>query len=719
MTGEIFISYRRADEVWARFLHRQLRAEGVEAWYDALVGPGQDWRGTTAKALEASQIFVLLFSENAAQSREVVKELAAATHEQKLVVPVRLQNIEPKGAFLYELASRNWVNAYEDTDTKLAELAKGLAQLVRTGARDESVLPFERSADRKPGAMRRMLWPAASAAVFALAAIAAWLLWPEPKWTVQSSRPLIATLELEDDPAFSPNGTLLAYSSGTPLARKIYVRNMAGGDGIKISTDDYDDTAPSWSSDGSHLAYIARKSGEPCHIMMAAVPAGGVREVGRCRKDEASSVAWQANTSFIFFIDEQDDGGEGIYRLNLDTGTRDPILTPKIGSFIDLRCSPDGHRLLYLTETLTPGTVRVMVRDLANGQEKAVMQMLESPTAVWDNSATWSEDGKSVLVSVANGGGSEITAYPLDGGKPYSIYSSPTPIGHLAAGPIARLAIVTNVSRKNLARAIPAPAQQPDVIDVASGITFSPSFAQDGTLAFLSNRNGANALWVQKPGKPPALLFDAGADAPFRAAIAPDGRHIAIASFELDHGIALRILTAEGASSNSIHVDLMPPGFPTWTPDSKALVLFDATHQQAVRVDIDNPSHRTPVAPPAWVGVTVRNDGTYATLFTKPGVWRIDGGEKLISAKYPRYFNPPLAFRGSELLIPDFSAEQGARILAQPLAGGPDRVLAYAPGAEDRDYQSKMTVNPTNGEIIYVASVARDTNIDLLTLVRH
>src|SRR5437868_6238470 len=133
MAGEIFISYRRADAAWARLLYDRLRAEGVEAWYDALVGPGQDWRIATAKALEASQIFVLLFSENAAQSSDIAKELAAAVLEKKLIVPVRLQNIAPKGAFLYELASRNWINAYEDTETKLADLAKSLAHLVRTG----------------------------------------------------------------------------------------------------------------------------------------------------------------------------------------------------------------------------------------------------------------------------------------------------------------------------------------------------------------------------------------------------------------------------------------------------------------------------------------------------------------------------------------------------------------------------------------------------------
>jgi adenylate cyclase len=177
MAGEVFISYRRADEVWARLLYERLQVEGVEAWYDAQVGAGQDWRLATAQALEASKIFVLLFSSNAAQSSDIAKELAAAVLEKKLIVPVRLENIAPKGAFLYELASRNWINAYENTEAKLAELAKGLAHLVRTGAHDESVLPFDRTTVRKRS-YKPALLIAAAIALLAAAGVAGWLSWP-------------------------------------------------------------------------------------------------------------------------------------------------------------------------------------------------------------------------------------------------------------------------------------------------------------------------------------------------------------------------------------------------------------------------------------------------------------------------------------------------------------------------------------------------------------
>ena len=91
-----------------------------------------------------------------------------------------------------------------------------------------------------------------------------------------------------------------------------------------------------------------------------------------------------------------------------------------------------------------------------------------------------------------------------------------------------------------------------------------------------------------------------------------------------------------------------------------------------------------------------------------------------ISPKYPMRWETPPAFLGNDLLVPDFGAPGGPRILAQPLAGGPDRVLAYVPGAmTEEGVQSKMAVNPKTGETIYVAAVQSDSNIDLLTLARH
>ena len=103
------------------------------------------------------------------------------------------------------------------------------------------------------------------------------------------------------------------------------------------------------------------------------------------------------------------------------------------------------------------------------------------------------------------------------------------------------------------------------------------------------------------------------------------------------------------------------------------------------------------------------------------GIWEFGRVPNLLNKKYPRAFAPPVTFRGDDVLIPDFDAKDGARILSQPLTGGADRVLGYAPGAEaqDRFFESKIAVNPKTGDVIYVAAVQGDTNIDLLTLAKH
>src|SRR6185436_11879326 len=118
-----------------------------------------------------------------------------------------------KGAFLYELASRNWINAFENTEARLEDLARSLAEMVRTGVRDESVLPFDdEPVARHRWSLKSALIAAASLAIVAAAGTAAWLFWPAKHWTAESSRRFISTLAVESNPSFSPDGKMLAYT---------------------------------------------------------------------------------------------------------------------------------------------------------------------------------------------------------------------------------------------------------------------------------------------------------------------------------------------------------------------------------------------------------------------------------------------------------------------------------------------------------------------------
>ena len=199
MAGEIFISYRRADRDKAEVLHRLLKERGVEAWYDAKLATGEDWRSSTARALEHASIFVLLFSQAASESDDIIKELGAATFEKKLVIPVRIENIRPKGAFLYELATRNWFDAFENTESRLALLADQLAAVVRQGpdaAAAAAVLGAPLSKDAQtPGLLKRPVVIAGLASVAVAALVGAFLLVQRPRAPVVVATPPPSRLE--------------------------------------------------------------------------------------------------------------------------------------------------------------------------------------------------------------------------------------------------------------------------------------------------------------------------------------------------------------------------------------------------------------------------------------------------------------------------------------------------------------------------------------------
>jgi Tol biopolymer transport system component/DNA-binding winged helix-turn-helix (wHTH) protein len=554
----------------------------------------------------------------------------------------------------------------------------------------------------------------ASVLAILLVAGMAWLLWPAPRWVVESSRPFLSTLALEDYPAFSPNSAMLAYSSGPDGGdSKIYVRGVAGGDGIRISNDSYDDISPTWSSDGARVAYIAIEAGRPCHIMVATVPAGAVREAGRCRQTTSSSVTWQPGTSYLYFEERNGLIGDIIYRLDVDSGAQQAIVKmPQLNQVVSSpRSSPDGKWLAYLV--LRRG---ILIRNLASGAEKTLGSIARH--GVENGWLTWSADSSAVFAAISGGTGSEVDAFPVDGSPSYRVYATALRIGRVAAGDKV-LALETDISRVNLARPVGAGTDRPDVLDAASGYTWSPDFASDGTLAFLSNRSGSNAIWLMKPGGAPVQLYDGGFAPLERVRFSPDGSRLALVTTAPD-GVDIKILSRNGASLSSFAMPSLGLGLPTWTPDGRALLVFDRRDKRTWRIMADNPSQRSVFAPLHWTGVAVRPQGTFATRADLPGIWRIDGAVTRITAKYPAFYNPPMAFKGADVLVPDYPQGSTPRILAQPLSGGPDAPLGYAPGAFNRDdFQVDYAVNPVTGTVAYTALVARDTNIDLLTLAKH
>src|SRR6185295_17084174 len=70
-------------------------------------------------------------------------------------------------------------------------------------------------------------------------------------------------------PALSPDGKLLAYASdrGGEGNLDIWVRQVAGGDPVRITKDEADDLEPSFSPDGSKIAFRSRRKGGGIYVV--------------------------------------------------------------------------------------------------------------------------------------------------------------------------------------------------------------------------------------------------------------------------------------------------------------------------------------------------------------------------------------------------------------------------------------------------------------------
>lgn len=131
MSYDVFISYRRTDGPFVRALVDALETRGVGVWWDQMIEGGVDWRDAIVEGLEAADMLVIMFSDECNSSKQLKKELAMADMLNKDVVPVLIEDTKPKGHFLYELASRNWIQIHPDPMAKLDQLADHLTDLAK------------------------------------------------------------------------------------------------------------------------------------------------------------------------------------------------------------------------------------------------------------------------------------------------------------------------------------------------------------------------------------------------------------------------------------------------------------------------------------------------------------------------------------------------------------------------------------------------------------
>jgi hypothetical protein len=151
---EIFITYSSKDQKVARIICTALEHRGLTCWISSRdVKPGQNFQEQIVRAIRAAKIMVLVFTANANNSNEIKKELALASQNNLVVIPVRIEDVTPNEAFAYEFATRQWIDLFGDWETSVARLVDLIAGAIDdhpSGSRETAVAGLVGNAAASP-----------------------------------------------------------------------------------------------------------------------------------------------------------------------------------------------------------------------------------------------------------------------------------------------------------------------------------------------------------------------------------------------------------------------------------------------------------------------------------------------------------------------------------------------------------------------------------------
>ncbi len=110
--NDVFISYSTKDKPIALAACAALESDGVRCWMAPRdIQPGADWGESIVAAIDESRIMVLIFSGNANASPQVRREVQHAFERERIVIPLRVENIMPARSLEYYLGAVHWLDA--------------------------------------------------------------------------------------------------------------------------------------------------------------------------------------------------------------------------------------------------------------------------------------------------------------------------------------------------------------------------------------------------------------------------------------------------------------------------------------------------------------------------------------------------------------------------------------------------------------------------------
>lgn len=223
-------------------------------------------------------------------------------------------------------------------------------------------------------------------------------------WDGERSRTVLESNEPILSPAWSFDGSKLAYVSFETTRPVIYIQHLATGQREQIQSFPGLNGAPAWSPDGNKLAMVLSKDGNPEIYVLDL----RTRALDRMTQNSAIDTEpfWSPDGRSLFFTSDR-GGSPQIYRMDLASRAVERVTYE--GSYNARgRLTQDG-RFLTMVHRGSSRRFQIAVQDLKSGR----LDILTNSD--YDESPSIAPNGSIVMYATQDNGRGILAAVSLDG----------------------------------------------------------------------------------------------------------------------------------------------------------------------------------------------------------------------------------------------------------------------------------------------------------------